>query len=189
MDVASQIGSNIITASNTAWSIAGEDFDLPTTLYRFPNGQLIAGNEIEDRIGWDQIPVKTAVLLNQQTNPNFGSNDGPIKTIANGLTAWSFAGSSYRSPTTFYFFPDGKMKNGRQISDWDDFPSNTKMIIGYQQPVKITRKRLPSRIAGNRYNDKRTLYYFPDRSLTPGNKITDFGKLSSGVLIFIPFNP
>ena len=186
VDVASLIGSNIITASNTAWSIAGEDFDSPTTLYRLPKGRVIAGDEIETRIGWDRIPVQTAVLLNQEKNPNVGSNEGPIKTIANGFTAWSFAGPAYQSSTTYYFFPNGRMKNGGQISDWDDFPTNTKLIIGYRQPVRITSKRLPLTVAGKQYNHPQTIYYFPDRSLVPGNRVKDFKDLPSGVFVFIP---
>ena len=75
-DVAGRIDSNTITLSNTAWSIAGEDFDSPTTLYRLPGGRLIAGDEMDKRIGWDHIPANTVVLLNQQKNPNTGSNEG-----------------------------------------------------------------------------------------------------------------
>ncbi|HIJ56123.1 MAG TPA: N-acetylmuramoyl-L-alanine amidase [Deltaproteobacteria bacterium] len=186
VDVASRIDSNMITAANTAWSIAGEDFDSSTTLYRLPGGRVIAGDEIGSRIGWDQIPANTVVLLNQEKNPNIGSNEGPIKTIANGLTAWSFAGTAYKSPSTFYFFPNGNMKNGSEISDWDDFPSNTKLIVGYRSPVKITATSLPLRIAGERYNDRETLYYFPNRSLLRGDRIKNFKDLPSGVLVFIP---
>ena len=78
------------------------------------------------------------------------------------------------------------MKNGKQIFDWDDFPSNTKLIIGYRQPVKITATRHPLNIAGKQYNDGKTLYYFPNRSLIPGNRVKDFKDLPSGVLMFIP---
>jgi N-acetylmuramoyl-L-alanine amidase len=59
------IGSNTITPSNTAWSIAGEDYDDPATLYRLPNGRVILGDEIENRVGWNRLPEKTVVLLNQ----------------------------------------------------------------------------------------------------------------------------
>ena len=188
VDDASRIGSNVITALNTAWSIAGEDFDAPTTLYRFPGGRLIAGDKIENRIGWDRIPSNTMVLLNQEKDPNIGKNEGPIKTISNGLTAWSFAGKAYKSPSTFYFFPDGQMKSGKQISDWDDFPSNTKLIIGYRQPVRITATRHPLKIAGSWYNDRKTLYYFPNRSLIPGSQIANFKKLPDGVMVFMPIS-
>jgi N-acetylmuramoyl-L-alanine amidase len=189
VDVAGRIGTNIISASNTAWSIAGEDFDDATTLYRLPNGKSIPGDEIDKRMGWNRIPAKTVVLLNQSENPDTGFNVGPIKVISRDVTAWSFAGSAYRSASTFYFFPDGRVRNGRQVSDWDDIPTGTRMIIGYRQPQAITPARLPVRIAGKRYKDKSTLYYFPGQSLVAGNQIKDFTDLSAGVLVFVPRHP
>ncbi|NIP23135.1 MAG: N-acetylmuramoyl-L-alanine amidase, partial [Phycisphaerae bacterium] len=57
---------NTITGSNTAWSIAGEDFDSETTVYRLPNGQSYTGDQIADTVGWNRIPPKTVVLLNQE---------------------------------------------------------------------------------------------------------------------------
>jgi len=185
-DDLSLVGSNSITARNTAWSIAGEDYDSPTTLYRLPNGKLISGDQIEKLIGWKRIPKRTVVLLNQEKSLADEENKGPVKTISGGLTAWTFAGPAYKLKTTFYFLPNGQMKNGQQISDWDDLPSNTKIIIGYRKPLKITRGRFPIRIAGKRYNSIKTLYYFPNKSLISGNKIKNFKGIPTGVLIFLP---
>jgi N-acetylmuramoyl-L-alanine amidase len=180
------IGSNTITPSNPAWSIAGEDYDDPTTLYRLPNGRLIPGNEIEDRIGWNRLPEKTEVLLNQAEKPFPGASYGPVKTISDGLTAWALAGPAYRHANTFYFFPEGVLKNGQQISDWDDLPSNTKIIIGYLPPHRVTAKKPPVKIAGNRYDHSDTLYYFPDGRLIAGDQIKDFTCLPSGIRVFLP---
>ena len=110
----------------------------------------------------------------------------PVKTIADGLTAWSFAGQAYRDKHTFYFFPNGGIKNGQQISDWDDLPSNTKMIIGYGRPNKVTRNMPPSRIAGDRYDHKETIYYFPGNSLITGDRIKNFKNIPKRALIFLP---
>ena len=183
---AKQMDSNMISSRNTAWSIAGEDYDSPTTLYRFPDGKLVPGDEIEHRIGWDHIPKRTIVLLNQEEHPDDQRNQGPVKTIANGLTAWSFAGQAYRDKHTFYFFPNGRIKNGQQISDWDDLPSNTKMIIGYGRPNQVTRKIPPARIAGDRYNHKETIYFIPGKSVTTGDRIKNFKRIPARALIFLP---
>jgi len=78
------------------------------------------------------------------------------------------------------------MKNGQQVSDWDDLPSNTKIIIGYRRPLQITRGRFPIKITGKRYNDKKTLYYFPNKSLISGDKIKNFKSIPTGVLMFLP---
>ncbi|OGB93583.1 MAG: N-acetylmuramoyl-L-alanine amidase [candidate division NC10 bacterium RBG_16_65_8] len=180
------VGSNVITPSNTAWSIAGEDYDDHTTRYRLPNGREIPGDQIEHGIGWHRIPSKTMVLLNQEESPQAGENRGPVKIISDGLTAWSFAGPAFNDKTTYYFFPDGRLKNGREISDWDDLPSNTKIIVGYRRPLEVTTERPSIQIAGKRYNHKETLYFFPDRALVSGARIKSFSSLPRGVVVFLP---
>jgi N-acetylmuramoyl-L-alanine amidase len=185
-DAALLIGSNTITPSNPAWSIAGEDYDDHATLYRLPNGRLIPGNEIENRIGWNRLPEKTVVLLNQSETPLAAANQGPVKTISDGLTAWALAGPAYHHGTTFYFFPEGVLKSGQQINDWDDLPSNTMVIIGYLPPQRVTAKKPPVRIAGNRYDYSETLYYFPDGRLIAGDQIKDFSCLPRGTQLFLP---
>jgi len=57
--------ANIISRSNTAWSIAGEDYDSRTTVYKFPAGQIYTGDKISKNVGWNRIPAKTVVLLHQ----------------------------------------------------------------------------------------------------------------------------
>ena len=185
-DEALLVGSNTITPSNSAWSIAGGDYDDPATLYRLPSGKVIPGDEIENRIGWNHIPEKTVVLLNQVESPLAKANQGPIKVIFDGLTAWDLAGPAYRYANTFYFFPEGTVKSGKQINDWDDLPANARVIIGYQPPCSVTVAKPPVRIAGNRYDHRNTLYYFTDGRLIAGNQIKDFKRLPRGVQVFLP---
>jgi hypothetical protein len=180
------VASNTITNVNTAWSVAGEDYDAATTLYQFPNGRILSGDQIDDLVGWNRLPKHTKVLLNQEKDPNWEKNRGPIKTISNGHTAWDFAGLDYNKRTTFYFFSRGRMKNGSQISDWDELPTQTKMIIGYRDPREVTSKRPPLKIAGMHYNNKKTLYYFPNGKIITGNSVKDFRRLPKGVLVFLP---
>ena len=183
---ASLIPSNVITKTNAAWTIAGEDYNSPTTLYQFPDGRIIPGDQLDKRNGWNSIPRKTIVLLNQYNYHNLERNRGPVKTISKGLTAWTLAGRDYQKKTTFYFFPQGGMKNGRQISDWDDLPSETRVIVGYSGPYKVTSRRPPLEIAGMKYKKESTLYYFPNKKLIPGDQVKDFRRLPRGVLIFLP---
>ena len=186
LDLARRLDSNVITPSNTAWTIAGEDYDSPTTLYQFPNRRIIPGDQIDTQIGWNRIPKSTVVLLNQETYPNDIQNQGPVKTISDGLTAWTFAGSKYKDKATFYIFPAGQIRNGAQISDWDELPSQTRMIVGYRGPYKVTRSRPPIKIAGANYKTKKTVYYFPNKRLVPGDKVKSFRRLPAGVLMFVP---
>ena len=177
---------NMITASNTAWSIAGEDFDSETTVYKLPNGQIYRGDQISDRIGWNRIPPKTIVLLNQENSSDLIESEGLIKTISDGLTAWSLVGKEYNYETTIYFLPSGQIKSGSTISDWDDLPARTRLIIGYRGPYRIHKNRTAYRIAGFKYKDQKTIYYLPPRKLLGGHQIKDFNQLPAGTLIFLP---
>jgi len=178
--------ANIITKINTAWSIAGEDYDSQTTVYKFPGGQTYTGDQISDKIGWNRIPAKTVVLLNQENSISLIKSDDPIKTISDRLTAWSFAGQAYKLKTTIYFMPSGQIKVGSMISDWDDLPAKTKLIIGYRGPYKLYNGRSAYQIAGRKYKDRKTIYYLPPKKLLAGDKINDFKSLPKGTLIFLP---
>ena len=177
---------NIITGSNTAWSIAGEDFDSETTVYKFPNGHIYTGDQISDRIGWNRIPSKTIVQLGQENSSDLIKSEGLIKTISDELTAWSFAGKEYSHETTIYFLPSGQIKFGSTISDWDDLPARTRLIIGYRGPYRLHKNRTAYRIAGLKYKDPKTIYYLQPNKLLGGNEIKDFNRLPAGTLIFLP---
>jgi len=178
--------ANVITPNNTAWSIAGEDYDSQTTVYKLPDGHIYTGDQISGKIGWDRIPVKTVVLLDQENSISLIKSHDPIKTISDRLTAWSFAGQAYKLKTTIYFLPSGRIKVGSMISDWDDLPAKTKLIVGYRGPYKLDKGRSAYQIAGLKYKDRKTIYYLPAKKLLAGDKINDFKGLPKGTLIFLP---
>ena len=180
--------ANIISKSNTAWSIAGEDYDRRATVYKFPNGRIYTGDQIVDKIGWNKIPPKTIVLLNQETVSESTRHIGLIKTIPDGFTAWSLAGKAYNRRTTIYFLPSGRIKYGSMISNWDDLPVRTKIIIGYRGPFKIQRDRTAYQIAGVKFRDRKSIYYLPTQKLLAGNNIKDFNGLPDGTLVFLPIS-
>ncbi len=183
---AKKVEANVISRSNTAWSIAGEDYDDRTTVYKFPGGGIYTGNQISDKIGWNRIPANTIVLLNQEDSISLKKSEGPIKTISRSLTAWSFAGTKYNHKTTIYFLPSGPVKLGSKIADWDDLPLKTRLIVGYRVPSKLYRNQSAFDIAGNKYNDQSTIYYLPSKKLLAGNEINNFRQLPPGTLIFLP---
>ena len=178
--------ANVISKRNTAWAIAGEDYDSITTVYKFPNGSQYTGDQIADEVGWNRVPAKTVVLLNQESSVELPKDSGLIKTISNGNTAWSLAGKLYNRETTIYFLPSGQIKPGSMINDWDDLPAKTRLIIGYKGPYRLNKDRSAFRIAGFKYKDQQTIYYLPSKKLLSGNKIRDFSQLPIGTFIFLP---
>ncbi len=175
--------SNIITSQNSAWSIAGEKYNSPSTAYILPDGKKIQGNHVSALIGWNHIPIHTKVLLNQNIS---GQESDPFKTIQDGSTAWSYAGVKYNSKHTFYILPSGKMIRGVHISDWDDLPMGTRLITDYKGPYLVTAKKTPFSISGLSYKSKKTIYHIPPNQITTGDQIVKFTSLPKGTKIFLP---
>jgi N-acetyl-anhydromuramyl-L-alanine amidase AmpD len=178
--------SNIISTDNTAWSIAGEDYNDRSTIYKLPNGRVYTGDQIAKTVGWNRLPAKTVVLLNQENGVSQVKHKGPVKTISDRLTAWSLAGVTYNRKTTFYFLPSGRIKSGANISDWDDLPAGTRLIIGYRGPYKMRKNKSAFQIARYKYKDRNTVYFLPSGKLLAGNEVKDFKSLQAGTLIFLP---
>jgi N-acetyl-anhydromuramyl-L-alanine amidase AmpD len=177
--------TNIISRCNTAWNIAGEDYDDSTTLYILPGDQAIRGDQIAKTIGWSRIPSGTRVLLNQP--PEVEKDKGPIFLISKEYTAWSFAGPDFSKPSTFYILPGERIVPGNRVSDWDSLPDGTRMIIGYSGPFNIQNMRGKTAwgIAGKAYNLRQTLYLIPGRGLYSGDQIKDFNDLPGGSKLFL----
>lgn len=177
--------SNIISKLNTAWNIAGEDYDDSTTLYILPDNRRVRGDQLGNLIGWNNIPRGTTVLVNQ--SPELQEKKGPIFTITREFTAWSFAQRDYRKHSTFYFLPDGRVRSGNRMSDWDDLPNGTRMIIGYKGPISIrnVRGQTPWGIAGRAHNSPETIYLIPGIGLRTGDEVKDFSDLPRGASLFL----
>jgi len=180
--------TNVISRDNTAWNIAGEDYDDSTTLYILPGNQAIRGDQVEKTVGWNRLPTGTRVLLNQPHDVE--KEKGPIFLISKEYTAWSFAGPDYSRPSTFYILPNGRIIPGDRVSDWDSLPDGTRMIIGYNGPFTIRNKKgeTPWGIAGKAHNYAQTLYLIPGKGLLTGDNVIDFSDLPQGSKMFLKIN-
>ncbi len=177
--------SNLISAANTAWTIAGEDYNSPNTVYVFPGGSILRGDKVQNKRGWNKLLKGTQVLVNQPLERE--TKKGPIYQITGIYTAWSFAGSAYSQPTTKYFFPGGRTVSGDKITDWDSIPDKTRLIIGYDGPYQVEAKagKTPWGIAGNACSQPHTIYTVPGKGLVTGDNIKNFNDLPRGTKIFV----
>jgi len=178
--------SDVISKQNSAWAIAGEDYDAPNTVYILPGGKTLAGDRVASNWGWDRLPEGTKVLLNQKTQQVREQAKSIIKTISGRMTAWSHAGGAYHAPSTIYFLPSGRILNGYTISDWDDLPSGTRLVVGYKGPIVITKRKTAYAIAGAKFKHPGTIYHIPGRGPVQGNRIPDFSDLPKGTGVYLP---
>ena len=178
--------SDIISKQNSAWAIAGEDYDARSTVYMLPGGKTLAGDRVASSLGWERLPEGTKVLLNQKTEHVREQAKSIIKTISPRMTAWSHAGGAYHASSTIYFLPSGRVLNGYRIADWDDLPSGTRLVLGYKGPVVITKNKTAYGIAGTKFKHPGTIYHIPGRGPVQGNRIPDFSDLPKGTGVFLP---
>lgn len=180
------VESNIISKQNSAWAIAGEDYNDPSTAYILPGGRTLPGDRVEKTLGWNRLPAGTKVLLNQETEVVEAQAKDPIKIITGRMTAWSHAGHAYNQDSTIYFLPSGRILPGSRIRDWDDLPVGTRLVVGYKGPFEIKEDRTAYRIAGQLYKHHSVIYHLPGKGVVAGDKIGDFSHLPRGVTIYLP---
>jgi N-acetylmuramoyl-L-alanine amidase len=169
----------------TAWSIAREQYDQPSTVYVFPDGRRITGDKIED---WSKIPTGTQVVLNEAEDDQ--PFEGFLEIGKDGNTAQEVAGSAYASATTIYFFPDGLIRTGADLkkrrstrSLLGKAPKGTRVLVGYIYGGHVKTRRPPSSIAGKKWNYPSTYYRYSDGRILNGDDI-DINSIPAGTLIF-----
>lgn len=174
------LSSNTITATNTAWRIAREEYDSPTTLYKFPDGRTRRGNQIKD---WANIPAGTQVIVRAQEDAT--ALQRVVLEITDGATALDRAGRAYRRPDTFYIFPKGTVRNGTQVKDWGQIPPGTKVLVGYQPPVPLTKSALRKQTTRAATQDRRTVFLVPTNRVVSADQVKNIAKLPAGTLMFV----
>lgn len=177
--------STRIDGQNSAWQIARERYNQASTVYVFPDGNRVAGNQISD---WSRIPAGTRVLLDemQDTQPF----EGFLEIGKDGDTAKAVAGTASTSSTTIYFFPDGFIRTGAELNkrrSWrkllNNPPKGTRVLVGYVYGGHLKTRRHPSSIAGERWNYPSTYYRQPDGAILSGDDI-DAQIIPAGTIVF-----
>ncbi len=167
--------SNIITKNWTPWNIARERYDQPDTIYAFPDGKRMRGDQIQD---WNKIPEGTRVQVAE--NENEQPMVGFLEIGKDGDTPRALAGDAFDRKTTIYFFPNGLIRTGRDLKSdkttralLDRPPQGTRVLLGYIYGGLVRSRRPPSSIAGIKWNYPSTFYRFPDGRIASGDEIDD----------------
>lgn len=89
---------------DTAWSLAGKEYDAKTTIYFFPDGQIRRGDQLNKSI-LNSLPYDTKVLIGYI----YGGH------ITEERSAYEVAGTKWNYPSTIYRMPDKEIKTGDEL--------------------------------------------------------------------------
>ena len=177
--------SNVIARGWSAWTIAREKYDDSTTLYHFPDGKKLRGDQIRN---WDQIPVGTRVEIGQLV-PKV-EFEGFLEVNQSNSDARGIVGDVFAEVTTIYFLPNGLVRTGKDIEAeaesravLENLPLGTRILVGYIFGGHITRGRFPRQIAGVKWNYPSTFYRLPDGRILSGDEI-DQHRIPRNTMIF-----
>ncbi len=171
---------NVIAPGRSAWDIARDKYNSADTLYIFPDGKRQRGNEIRR---WRSMPSGTRVVPGETQRDN---EEERLPTLGvDGNTASEIAGNAYNKPTTFYVFPNGRLRHGGEMneSDFKKMPTGTRVLIGYVASGAVTEKRSAFDISGPRWNHPSTYYLWPDGALKRGDEVKE-GAIPVGARLF-----
>ena len=177
--------STVIDSNWTAWKIARERYDRPETMYIFPDGKRLAGNQISD---WRKVPNGTRVILNEMEDTQ--PFEGLLEIAKDGDSAKAIAGAEWTSATTIYFMPNGLVRTGADLHNHpsgrrllENLPTGTRLLVGYIYGGYVKSRRPPSSIAGEKWNYPSTFYRNPDGSIINGDEV-DPKAVHAGTLVF-----
>jgi len=113
-----------IGPNQSAWEVAGGAYNRSTTIYTFPGGRRLRGDQIRN---WSRIPKGTRVSLGPRPPVAAAA---AVVTVTSDRTPWEIARGDYDSPTTRYTFPNGRTVRGDQVRDWTRIPPGTRVVVG-----------------------------------------------------------
>jgi len=169
--------SNLISPSRSAWDIARDVYNAPSTTYIFPNGTKKSGNQV---VNFRLLPSGTRVVVG-------ASADNPSESyqvIGAQGQAQDIAGAEVRLSSTIYIYPDGVYKRGHELTAESilKLPYGTKVLVGYAVGGPLSPSNLASQICGNQWKSADT-YYLIAGSVIPGDKVDD-KKMPAGAMLF-----
>ncbi len=170
----------VISSKRSAWDIARDKYKSSETLYVFPDGKKLQGNEIKD---WKAMQAGTRVVLSDSQSAN--EPEGLMVIGKDGDSAAGIAGNEVRAASTIYFLKDGRVRQGNELSvkTVAGLPDGTRILVGYVHGGYITSKRCAFDICGEKWNLSSTFYRFKDGSVQAGNKVNQ-NALHSQTMVF-----
>jgi hypothetical protein len=160
----------VIARGRSAWDIARDQYRSASTVYRFPDGTEMRGDQVKD---WRSLLPGTRVVLSAVPRENEEEklqSVGPEPGAANEL-----AGDEALSATTIYFLADGKVRQGAEMTraQVDALPADTRVLVGYVNGGYVTAKRRAFDICGAKWNTAATFYRMSDGRILTGDQMKE----------------
>lgn len=133
-----------------------------------------------------------------------GGEGGSVDVIARGRSAWDIAQEGYNAATTVYTFPDGTVRRGNEISNWQRMPSGTRVAVNRPAPSAAPREpprspggmrvigrdgRTAGELVGGAAQKSGTLYFYPSGLVKRGDEMSDgdFRRLPRGTGVLVGY--
>ncbi len=169
--------ANVISIGRSAWDIARDAYDDPTTLYILPNGMKKRGNQL---VNFKLLPIGTKVIVNAPAD----NRTEKYQVVGDNGKAQDIAGGEVLRVSTIYVYPDGRYVRGSQLGADGvlKLPYGTKVLLGYSIGGPISSSRPAMSICGARWRSPET-YFLISGALVSGNKV-DEAKIPPGTMLF-----
>ena len=170
----------VISARRSAWDIARDKYRSAETLYIFPDGKKRKGSEISN---WKLMPVGTRVVLSETQSAN--EAEGMLVIGRDGKSAVAIAGDEAREATTIYFMPDGRVRQGHELTEAEvsALPDKTQMLVGYVHGGYVTATRSAFDICGEKWDSPASFYRSRDGRIASGNQLRE-GAIAPSTMVF-----
>lgn len=171
------VREHVIRAGQTAWDIARDAYNAPSTTYIFPNGKRIAGNKVTD---WESMVVGTRVILASN------AEGSPLQELPAGGHPKRLIGDAVFDKHTWYFRPNGTYVCGSILNEktLNALPPKTKILTGYTKAGPVTNKKLPATLCPTQWDAPDTFYLLPGKATLVTFDQVDMKKLPVGTYIF-----
>ena len=171
-------GDNVVGPRRSAWDIARDAYNAPTTTYIFPNGTRKTGDKITD---WKSMPRGTKVIVGDDSDSPKTPAKLPTPTAKPSTTTSSKSSSTSTSKPSNQQTrkPINEKKNKRENG------STVQRSNGSTTVNVIAPGRSAWDIAKNAYNAASTVYILPDGTRKTGAEITDWKSLRKGTQVIV----
>jgi hypothetical protein len=185
-------GDNVVGPRRSAWDIARDAYNAPTTKYIFPNGTQKTGDKITD---WKSMPRGTKVIVGDGGDTPKTSTKLPISPSKPSSTSKPSTASTSKpangqttNPSTRQTGKPSNQQTDKQTNGQVNKRENGSTVQrsnGSPTDNVIGPGRSAWDIAKNAYNAASTVYILPDGTRKTGAEITDWKSLRKGTQVIV----